>query len=137
MFKGSGKNPREPASYRPISILPSLSKILEKIVRDALLDFLMEHDILPESQYGFLPGRSVTMGLICAQTDWVSAKSKGDFVGVLAFDLSAAFDTLDHSTLLCKLKGAGITGIPLKWFESYLSGRSQSVLWNRKRIANF
>ena len=125
VFKGNGKNPREPESYRPISILPSLSKILEKIVRDALLDFLIEYDILPDSQYGFLPGRSVTTGLISAQTDWVSAKSKGDFVGVLAFDLSAAFDTIDSIKLIKKLQNIGVKGRPLNWFESYMSGRSQ------------
>ena len=130
VFKGGGKNPREPASYRPISILPSLSKILEIIVHDAHLNFLTEHDILPETQYGFIPGRSVAMGMICGQMDWVAAKSKGEFVGVIAFDLSAAFDTIESTQFIKKLKNAGVHGRPLDWFKSYMTGRSQSVLWN-------
>ena len=130
VFKGSGKNPRNPASYRPISILPSLSKLLEIIIRDALLYFLIERNFLPDSQYGFLPGRSVAMGLISAQTDWVSAKSKGEFVGILAFDLSSAFDTVNSTTLIKKLQHAGVKGSQLRWFQSYMSDRSQSVLWN-------
>jgi hypothetical protein len=71
------------------------------------------------------------MALTLAQNDWIDAKAKNEVVGVMAFDLSAAFDTLEHSTLLAKLETSGITGVPLKWFQSYLSDRSQSVLWNR------
>ena len=70
------------------------------------------------------------MALTVAQSDWVDAKSRNEVVGVMAFDLSAAFNTLEHSKLLSKLNSAGITGIQLKWFESYLSGRLQSTLWN-------
>ena len=70
------------------------------------------------------------MALSCAQTDWIKAKSCGDVVGVMTFDLSAAFDTVASSTLLTKLESTGVTGIPLKWFRSYMSGRSQKVLWN-------
>ena len=75
VFKGSGKDPRNPGTYRPISILPSLSKILEIAVRDSLVDWLKLKDFIPDSQFGFLPGRSVTMALTCAQTDWMKAKS--------------------------------------------------------------
>ena len=103
MFKGKGKNKRDPASYRPISILPYLSKVLEKIVRDALFDYFIERKVLPDSQFGFLPGRSVALGLICAQTDWAYAKSKGEFVGILGYDLSSAFDTIDSVKLIKKL----------------------------------
>ena len=67
------------------------------------------------------------MALACAQTDWVEAKSHGDTVGVLAFDLSAAFDTIDSKKLLEKLESAGMSGTPLQWFSSYMSGRSQKV----------
>ena len=70
------------------------------------------------------------MALTMAQCDWIDAKSKNEIIGIMAFDLSAAFDTLCPSTLLDKLKIAGVTGVPLKWFESYLSDHSQNVLWN-------
>ena len=74
----------------------------------------------------------MTMALTCAQTDWMKAKSKGECVGVLAFDLSAAFDTISCPTLLAKLESSGISGVPLKWFRSDMEGRSQKVLWNDK-----
>ena len=119
VFKAGGKNPREPGSYRPISILTSISKILEIVVKDALLKWLIEHDLIPESQFGFLPGKSVAMALVCAQNDWMESRSKGDIVGVLGFDLSSAFDTLASPTLLAKLESAGISGTQLKWFKSY------------------
>ena len=130
IFKGSGKDPRDPGSYRPISILPSLSKILETAVRDALLDWLKLQGFIPDSQFGFLPRRSGTMALACAQTDWIEAKSSGQVVGILAFDFSAAFDTIACLTLLSKLEAANVTGIPLKWIKSYMSDRYQRVLWN-------
>ena len=70
------------------------------------------------------------MALACAQNDWFEAKSTGEVVGVMAFDFSAAFDTIASPTLLNKLESANITGVPLKWINSYMSGRSQKVLWN-------
>ena len=51
--------------------------------------------VLPDSQFGFRPGMSVAMALACAQSDWAAAKARGEVVGVMAFDLSAAFDTID------------------------------------------
>ena len=60
------------------------------------------------------------MALTIATNDWMYAKAKGLEVGVMAFNLSSAFDTLEHKLLLHKLEGTGINGIPFKWFESYL-----------------
>ena len=74
VYKNGGKDPRSPSAYRPISILPALSKVLEIAVKDCLLEWLEEHKILPESQSGFRPGRSVAMALACAQADWIAAK---------------------------------------------------------------
>ena len=130
VHKGNGKDHRKPESYRPISILPAISKVLEIIVRDALLEWLEGNDVLPDSQFGFRPNRSVAMALACAQAEWAASKAKGDYVGVMAFDLSAAFDTIDSAPLIEKLRNAGVKGTPLEWLKSYMSGRSQSVVWN-------
>ena len=100
-----------------------MSKILEIAIRDAFLDWLMVQGFIPTSQFGFLPGRSVSTPLACAQNDWTEAKSKGDTIGIISFDLSAAFDTIETLTLLCKLESTGIRGTPLKWFKYYMSGR--------------
>ena len=81
VHKGSGKDHREPGSYRPISILPALSKILEIVVRDALYEYLDLRGVLPDSQFGFRPFRSVAMALACAQADWAEAKARGKLWG--------------------------------------------------------
>ena len=96
-------------------------------MRDALLGWLEQHDLLPESQFGFRPGRSVAMALACAQSDWTRAKSNGDFMGIMTFDLSSAFDTVSAKTLLKKLESAGFTGRALSWMESYMTGRSCQI----------
>ena len=69
VFKGDGKDPHNLGSYCPISILPSLSKILEIAVGDALLDWLKYKNAISDSQFSFMPGRSVSMALTCAQAD--------------------------------------------------------------------
>ena len=81
-----------------------ISKCLEITVKDALLEWLEKHNYLPESQTGFRPKRSVAMALSCAQADWVAAKSRNEAVVVLAFDLSAAFDTVDIEPLTQNLR---------------------------------
>ena len=95
-----------------------------------MLQWLEEHDILPESQFGFRPKRSVAMALTCSQADWISAKNRGEAVAIVAFDLSSAFDTIALDPLVQKLESAGLVGTPLTWMKSYMSGRSQSVIWN-------
>ena len=65
---------------------------------------------------------AVAKALACAQADWAVAKARGKVVGVMAFDLSTAFDTIDVVPLIEKLKSAGVGGTPLKWLESYMTG---------------
>ena len=69
VYKGDDKDPRSPGSYRPISILPALSKILETVVGNSLLEWLEQHKYLPEAQSGFGPKRSVAKSLASAQAD--------------------------------------------------------------------
>ena len=106
VHKGSGKDPRQPSLYQPISILCSLSKVLETVVRNSLLEWLEAHNYLPDAQNGFRPKRSVAMALSCAQAEWVAAKNRNEYVAILGFDFSAAFDTISIGPLSQKLINA-------------------------------
>ena len=133
VFKGKGKCPTDPSSYRPISLLPAMSKILEVVVKDALTRHLLQTNSLPNSQYGFRTGRSTTTAIGAAHAHWTKALQRGKIVGILAFDFSSAFDTVDPETLLSKLHGSGVQGKELKWFQSYLRGGQQCVDWDGTR----
>lgn len=128
VHKGGGKSHAEPASYRPVSILPAMSKILETVVKQDLEKHLAKNNALPGTQYGFRPGRSCTSALASAHARWLGASPK--IVGIMAFDLSAAFDTVNKTQLIPKLEALGIGGQALAWFASYMSDGLQCVDWN-------
>jgi hypothetical protein len=130
IFKGKGKAREDPASYRPVSILPAMSKILEKSVKADLEDHLARVNSLPGAQYGFRPKRSCTTALAHAHAGWLTNAKRGQVVGIMAFNLSAAFDTVAAEQLLPKLQSLGVSGKALAWFKSYLTGGSQQVSWD-------
>lgn len=114
-------------NYRPISVLTTLSKILEKIINNRLLSYLQAQNIIAENQYGFRSGRS-TEDAVLELTNTI-AKNLNNKLKTLAIflDLSKAFDTVSVPLLLNKLERLGIRGLPLSIFTSYLTGRSQST----------
>jgi hypothetical protein len=130
IYKGGRKDRKEPASYRPVSILCALSKVLELTVRNCLQLHLDVSNNVPTSQHGFRKGRSCTTAIAAAHAAWIKGKKAGKVVGILAFDLSAAFDVCSADALLPKLAKVGVRPNAMRWFQSYLTGGQQRVCWN-------
>ena len=122
--KGDNKSIK---NYRPISILNTSSKILEEVVRIQVSQFFETNKLFPLNQHGFRPNRSTTTALIALQDTLIQNKAEGKTSGMLLWDLSAAFDTLDHEIFLDKLKIYGFDELACKWFGSYLLKRKQMV----------
>ena len=116
-------------NYRPISLLPSICKVLEKVVHHRLYAFLTKKSILNDNKYGFRPAHS-TIDAVSKFTTHVLKSLENKLCTLAVFmDLSKAFDTIDHNILLAKLEYYGVRGITLEWFRSYLCNRSQFVMY--------
>lgn len=115
-------------NYRPISNLPFLSKLLERTVAAQLQDHMTSCSLWEELQSGFRAKHSTETALVKVINDLLVAADTGHFSILLLLDLTAAFDTVCHNTLLTRLETQlGITGTALSWFRSYLTGREQFV----------
>ena len=123
-------NPHEITNYRPISLLPTLSKILEKIVYIRLYTFINKHKILNPNQFGFRKNYSTDLALIQIYDKITNALANKEHVIGIFCDLSKAFDTLNYDILFSKLNHYGIRGVSLLWFKNYLKDRKQYVTFN-------
>ncbi len=114
-------------NYRPVSILPQFSKILEKVFISRLDNFIEKHDLLTDNQYGFRSNRSTSQALIELTEEITNSMDKKKYAVGVFIDLKKAFDTINHEILIYKLEQYGIRGIALKWVSSYLKDRRQFV----------
>ena len=117
-------------NYRPISILPTLSKIIEKWTESKLMLYLNKHTLLHKNQSGFRKNYSTESALILMTDSWLKSINDGKLVGCAMIDFRKAFDLVDHQLLLNKLRIYRFSDLSLSWFKSYLSNRSQQVVIN-------
>ena len=117
-------------NYRPIAVLPILSKVMERAVYAQLSAHLDQLGFLYQHQYGFRRGHS-TAQAIGQLNNWVlEAMDRKELTGLLFVDISKAFDSINHKILLGKLEHIGLSESSLKWFKSYLVDRRQCVCIN-------
>ena len=114
----------DPKNYRPVSLLPLISKIFERVIHIQTEKFLSDNNILYKHQSGFRPFHSTESCLTHLSDQILSASDKGCYTGMILIDLQKAFDTLDHSLLLEKLGLLNFSENTILWFKSYLSNRT-------------
>ena len=127
--KGFGLDPLY-ENFRPVSNLPYVSKLVERSASDQLFAHMSSNGLYPDLQSAYVKNHSTEMALLRVKNDILMNMNKGH-VTLVFLDLSAAFDTVDHSSLLTSLQTRfGVSGKVLEWFASYLHERSQSITIN-------
>ena len=113
------------SNYRPISVLPFLARLFEKLVYNQIYDFLIQNELLFSNQSAFRLLHSVVTCLLASTNDWYVNMDNGKYTANIFIDLKKAFDTVDHDILLKKLLRYGNKGLEHSWFVSYLTNRRQ------------
>ena len=116
-------NTTSPNNFRPISIQPTVSKLLERFVQRQFMAFLEENSLLSPAQFGFRRKHSTVTSLVKVTDEWMKAIDEGKYTGAVFIDLKKAFDCVNHDLLLCKLRNIGVSEECLPWFADYLKGR--------------
>ena len=128
IYKADGKS--DPNNYRPISLLPIISKVMESIINDHLCKHLFGLKLISNHQFGFHPKHS-TMDLLTYTTqNWERALNKEQKIKVVAPEISCAFDSVYNSGLLSKLMSAGIGGYVYRWIRDFLNDRYIRIVIN-------
>ena len=126
LFKKGSRNKSE--NYRPVSLTSVICKLLERLIKDHMVEFLVKHKLLNSSQHGFLKARSCLTNMLCFLeeiTKWIDV---GSPVDIIYLDFQKAFDKVPHQRLLLKLKPLGIGDSITDWIEQWLTDRRQRVV---------
>lgn len=119
-----------PDNYRPISVLPLMTKILEKCVHIQLSDYLERKKLLTDKQFGFRKNRSTDKAIATLLADVYNSINNNEYIKLCYIDLKKAFDTVSHNILLTKMESLGVCNRELQWFRNYLTDRFQHVTVN-------
>lgn len=126
----TGKPRHEPSSYRPISLLSSISKIIEKLIHTRLLNVLQQNQTIPNTQFGFRSAHSTIEQATRISTDIIDGFNSKKSTGMILFDVASAFDKVWHQALIVKLHRAQIPSTLILLINSYLTNRNFKVKIN-------
>ena len=120
-------DPLDPKNYRPVAILPIVSKIVERAVYLQIVEYMDLNGLLHSYHHGFRQHHNTTTALLCMYDSWIEAVDRGEYSGVCMLDMSAAFDVVSHRILLQKMTLYGFKESATSWMKSYLEDRQQCV----------
>ena len=126
LFKKDSRN--KPDNYRLVSLTSFVCKLLETLIRDHMVEFLVKHKLINTSQHGFLRARSCLTNLLCFLEEITKWVDDGSPVVVVYLDFQKAFNKMPHQRLLLKLKAHGIGNDVINWIEKWLTHRRQRVI---------
>ena len=127
LHKGKGLPQTDPGSYRPISLLPVLGKIVERALQPQLLNFMTTTNQLNENHHSYRGGHSTTSAMLQLSNKIFEGCNTNELTTIVTLDQSSAFDVLTHDILIEKLKLYNFSENSIRWIRSYLSFRSQYV----------
>ena len=130
IFPEDWKSSKDFNNYRPISIIPVIAKVFERVVYDQIFAFLNENKLLSPYQSRFRCLHFTVTAVLEATDSWAYDIDRGNINAVVFLDLKKAFDTVDHEILLSKLNKYGIEDMENMWFKSYLNNRNQKCFVN-------
>jgi len=128
IFKKGPKS--NPGNYRPVSLTSCVCKVMERVIKDKVLEHLTRHQLINDSQHGFLPQRSCLSNLLDFLSYVQPIVDGGEAVDAIYLDFQKAFDKVPHKRLLVKLRGYGLGGDIIGWIEGWLNDRHQRVVLN-------
>ena len=135
LFKSG--NATELDNYRPISIVPALSKVLERVEHTQFIDYLESNRLLYKYHFGFRKQHSTNLAVTFFTDSVYRAMDNGQFTGSVFIDLRKAFDMVDQSCLLEKLKTKGVHSQEHVWFTDYLFDRHQTIVYENCKSESF
>ena len=126
LFKKGPRN--KSVNYRPVSLTTVICKLLEKIMRDHMMDFLIKHKLINPSQHGFLKAKSCQTNVLCFLEEITKWVDDGSPVDVIYLDFQKAFDKVPHQRLILKLKSHGMGNSVINWIEQWQTDSRQRVV---------
>jgi hypothetical protein len=121
-------DPTDPQNYRPIALTATMCKIMESIIKDQIVEFLVGKGLISKHQHAFLKNHSTASNLLDCLQDWSIGLNSCKQTDIIYIDFAKAFDSIVTSKLLLKLELYGITGLLLRWISNFLANRSQRVV---------